>query len=189
MTIARGIIWAVSGGGFLFLIAGSITRVLIIFDAFFGGHDLSTTRRAAKKISDIISRYNKGRGVMYDLGSCRGECILNVLKYSPNLSALGIDRSGFRVKLCRIKSFLLRRKARFIKGDIFKANISNADVVYLYLDQKDVTALQEKLRSELRPGAIIITNTQTLPNWTADSTHIVHQDRPGFEKLFTYIKG
>lgn len=43
--------------------------------------------------------------------------------------------------------------------------ITDADVIYIYLLQKGVNKLEEKLRKELKKNAVIITQTYHFPNW------------------------
>src|SRR5688572_21735529 len=50
-------------------------------------------------------------------------------------------------------------RVTFIKGDLFKADLSSATVVTLYLLQATNLRLRPKLLKELRPGARVVSNT------------------------------
>ena len=159
----------------LFLLAAGTVVFYFVYmiDAAFMGHDFATTGEATLKVSQILSGYNKSSGTVYDFGSARGNFLLRLLKYSPKLKTFGIDNSGYRVWLSGLKAFFEGKSFKFIKQDVFKTDVSGADAVYIYLDQSLMPALQQKLQSELKPGSIVITNTQHLPSWPAQ-TYIAH---------------
>jgi len=159
-----------------------------LFDVVYGGHDFGTTKLAIKTVAQILRDYNKDSGNLYDLGSCRGDFLIGLLKFCPKLKAHGIDNSSLRVWLSKSLSKFKFRKSEFIKGDIFEQNYSNADSIYIYLDQSLFPALELKLQKELKSGAIVITNTQSFPNWQPDKTLIVHPNKPKYEKMFIYVK-
>ncbi len=160
----------------------------ILLDITFIGHDFTTTKEAVKQVSKILFKRNKQAGVFYDFGCCRGEFLIRLKKYCPNIHATGIDSSWFRIWLCRLKSFFLHRKVNFIRANFFVVDISKADVIYVYLNQPDTTALEEKIKKELKPGSLVITNTQSFPNLQASETVITHINKPEYEKLFVYEK-
>ena len=172
----------------LFLLLLTAFQLVILLDVVFGGHDFTTTREARLKVADILRQFKKDKAVLYDLGSCRGDFVFGVTKHSPDLRVYGVDNSRFRIWLCRVKSFLLRRPAVFLRGDLFNANVSKADAVYLYLDQSLMEPLERKLKKEMKFGSIVITNTQHLPFWPVSQIVVVHPKKPGFEKLFVYVK-
>jgi hypothetical protein len=166
----------------------SFSRVVILFDVAFAGHDLSTSRAAAKNAGEILKIYGKHTGVVYDLGSCRGDFLINLLGSCGLIKAFGVDSSKFRVRFSSVRSILMGRAAKFIQEDLFSANVSTADAVYLYLAPSAMPMLEKKLQKELKQGALVITNTQFFPNWQPDQIFITHPKNPEFEKMFTYIK-
>lgn len=173
----------------LVLVLGAAVFYLIfIADLMFGGQDFLTTKPAILKVSQILGRYNKQSGKIYDLGSCRGNFLLKLTNYCPKLSAVGIDNSGYRIWLSKTRAWLTGKSAVFVKGDIFAANVSDADAVYIYLDKSLLKPLQDKLQKELKPGAMVITNAQSFPSWEPAQTYVTHAKKPEYEKLFVYIK-
>ncbi len=165
-----------------------VLYLILMFDLVFGGHDFTTSTEAIQSISGFINANKKGPGTLYDLGSCRGDLVLGILKNCPQLKAHGIDNGRVRNLFSRGRAFLLNRPAQFVLGDIFQTNVSDANIVYIYLDQSLMPSLEEKLQKELKPGSMVITNTQHLPTWPLSQTVIVHPNKPAFEKLFIYIK-
>lgn len=159
-----------------------------LLDFIVIGRDTATTGSAVRKLADVIQSRDKQEGIFVDLGSSRGRLIFRVLRFCPGLQAHGIDDSKLRVFLSRSLNKILRNRAVFLKNDILAVDLSEADVVYAYLGQWVMPALEQKLRRELKPGAIAITNTQFLPTWPPHQTIIVHPKKPMYEKMFVYIK-
>jgi hypothetical protein len=60
-------------------------------------------------------------------------------------------------------------KARFVQGDIFEADFTNATVVTMFLLQP----LNERLRPQLlkmRPGTRLVSNTFDMGDWASDDS-------------------
>jgi hypothetical protein len=79
---------------------------------------------------------------------------------------------------CKKRS-LFSANVNFKTGNIFSADVSSADIVYLYLPQELMANLEIKLQKELKPGSLIISNSVSFRNW-----------QPSFkqDKLFIYVK-
>ena len=50
-------------------------------------------------------------------------------------------------------------------GNFYKADVHDADVVFVYLTSKQTSRLSEKLAQELRPGARVVSVSADFPNW------------------------
>lgn len=172
----------------ILVLAGTVFYLVFMLDMMFNGHDFATAEPAILKVSQILGQYNKQTGKFYDFGSCRGNFLFKLMNYCPKFLAVGIDNSGYRIWLSKTRAWLTGKPVVFIKGDIFAANVADADAVYIYLDKSLMQALQDKLQKELKPGAMVITNTQSLPSWRPLQTYITHAKKPEYEKLFVYVK-
>lgn len=167
---------------------GVLLSFAVLIDVVVIGHDFGTTKQGTKAVAEILRNYNKEKAVVYDLGSARGDFLLRLKKFSKHIKPVGIDSSGFRIMLSRCKSALLGRKIKFIRSDFNKLSFSGAEVVYIYLKQSDVDALGPKLKTRLKDGTMVITNTQNISAWQADQTFIVHPQKAEYEKMFVYVK-
>ena len=170
---------------FLFLFCFLVYLVIII-DSIFGGLDFSTSPLATAKIVSIIKAYNQGKGILFDLGSCRGTFASRLKKQLPNLKVYGIDSSKFRTFCSQIKSIFSKHHPKFLTADLFQTDISQADIVYIYLQRDLMPRLQSKLQKELKSKALVVTNTVTFPSWQPVETYITHPAKPEFEKIFVY---
>lgn len=158
-----------------------------LVDGIFGGLDFTTGEVVAEQVTGIIKERHLEKGFFYDLGSCRGGFAIKIAKTFPQLCVYGIDDSRFRNLLARLRSTFLKN-LRFDKENIFSTNVSQADIVYLYLPQELMPDLQTKLQKELKPGALIISYSVSFPNWTPAQSYILKQNNPAPKKLFVYEK-
>ena len=80
------------------------------------------------------------------------------------MKIIGIDDSVVRIFTAKARS-IFKKNVSFFKQDIFIADVSSADVVYIYLPRELMPALQKKLQTELKTGAIAISNKVFFPSW------------------------
>jgi hypothetical protein len=66
-------------------------------------------------------------------------------------------------------------RARFVEGDMYEADVSQATVLALFLLTENLRKLTPTFLA-LRPGTRIVSNTFTIPRWTAEKT--VTRDDP-----------
>jgi len=97
------------------------------------------------------------RDVVYDLGSGDGRVVIYAAK-KFGARGVGIEIEGHRVKEAREAATKagVSRRVRFVENDIFKADIGEATVVFLYLYTAVMTRLKPKLFAELKPGTRVV---------------------------------
>lgn len=107
----------------------------------------------------------KPSDVFYDLGSGDGRLVIAAALRGAR--AFGIEIDFLRVWYSRIWIWLLRlsKNARIIQKNIFEVDLSNADIVCLYLLQKTNEKIQSKLEKELKKGTRIVSVAFTFPRW------------------------
>jgi len=160
-----------------------------ILDVLIRRHDLPSDKKARQMIVQIISQRHPQAKNFYDLGSGRGTVILSVKKHLPHLQVIGIDLSRFRCALAKIKAKFLGRKIQVKRGDLFKQDLSQADVVYAFIWYDLLPPLEQKLQRELQPGALAITNTVHFFDWPLSEKIVFDPTLPGnFGTLFVYVK-
>lgn len=170
------------------LIFIAVMNFAVLLDISFVGHDFTTQPQAVTVVAKIIKSKNIIKLKVVDLGSCRGDFLVRLGIKCPNILGIGVDNSKFRVFLSNLKSLLTGSRIKFVVGDLYKTDITDADVVYLYHSQDSMIGLESKLRAEMKPGAMAIINTQHFPNWALAETYITHPKNPEFEKMFVYVK-
>ena len=109
--------------------------------------------------------------LLYDLGSGDGRIIIRASKKFKARS-VGIEINPFWVLWTRVKIAVLglRSKSNAVWGNLFKINLSEADVVTLYLHQGTNDRLREKLERELKPGTRVVSHVFTFNGWEASKT-------------------
>ncbi len=89
--------------------------------------------------------------------------------------SIGFEISLLPYLISRVRFLFLSSKIRpriFYKS-FWSADLSQADVVYLFLMPKVGEKLVKKLRAELRPGARVITYVWPLTGWTPEKTDVI----------------
>jgi precorrin-6B methylase 2 len=96
---------------------------------------------------------------LYDLGSGDGRVLIEAaLTTGARCVGIEIDPLRCAVATLRIRAHGLGDRIRIVRGNLFDADISEADVVLCYLQQWSNDLLQEKLLAELPPHARVVTN-------------------------------
>lgn len=106
---------------------------------------------------------------LVDLGSGDGRTVITAAK--RGVRALGIEYNADLVTLSQrnATSEGVADKARFVQGDIFESNFSDATVVTLFL----LPDLNVRLRPTIlamKPGTRVVSNSFNMGEWTPDET-------------------
>jgi SAM-dependent methyltransferase len=107
--------------------------------------------------------------VVYDLGSGDGRVVITAAK-EWGARGVGIEIDGKLVAESRetAKREGVADRASFREGDVFKADLSDATVVTMYLLTSLVERLQPKLVKELKPGTRIVAHDYGFAGWKPD---------------------
>lgn len=118
--------------------------------------------------------------VLYDLGSGDGRIVIAAAKRFGT-RGVGIDINPERIREANqnARRAGVTDRVRFIQGDLFDADISQATIVTMYLLPEVNLRLRPKLLAELRPGTRIVSHDYDLGDWaplkTVEmGTHRVH---------------
>jgi precorrin-6B methylase 2 len=104
-----------------------------------------------------------------DLGSGDGRTVITAAKRGTK--ALGIEYNPDMVELSKRNAAKesVSDKATFMKADLFEADLSQAQVITMFLLPDINLKLRPKLLN-LRPGTRIVSNSFTMGEWQADET-------------------
>jgi SAM-dependent methyltransferase len=105
-----------------------------------------------------------------DLGSGDGRNVIAAARRGAN--ALGVEFNPEMVELSRRNAAKegLADRARFVQGDMFEADITQATVLALFLLPDNLRKLTPKFRDQLRPGTRLVMNGFPIPGWDPDLT-------------------
>jgi protein-L-isoaspartate O-methyltransferase len=103
---------------------------------------------------------------VYDLG-CGDGRILIVAAQKHRVKAVGVELSERLAKSTTesLKKLGLSDLASVIHGDLMDVNLSDADVVTIYLLRDSNDLLRPKLEKSLRPGARIVSHDYEIRGW------------------------
>lgn len=109
--------------------------------------------------------------VLYDLGSGDGRIVITAAtRYG--VRGVGIDLDPQRIMESRANAQLagVEDRVRFIQGDLFEADLSEATAVTLYLLSSINERLRPKLLRELRPGTPVVSHSFSMGDWEPDKS-------------------
>jgi SAM-dependent methyltransferase len=112
------------------------------------------------------------KDIHYDLGSGDGRTVIAAAKRGAQ--AVGVEYNADMVALSERAAAKegVAGKAKFIQGDIFQTDFSQATVLTLYL----LPSLNVKLRPiilKMKPGTRVVSHAFTMDDWQADQTDSV----------------
>jgi predicted RNA methylase len=147
--------------------------VLLLAAIFWVPYVMKTTKKGApfvplepEVVEEVMKLAKVGKDdIFYDLGSGDGRLVIAAALRGAK-EAYGVEIDSLRVFYSRLWLKIMRcQNAKILKQDIFKADLSKATVVTLYLLQETNDKLVEKLRKELPEGARIVSIAFSLPGW------------------------
>ncbi len=123
--------------------------------------------------------------VLYDMGSGDGRIVIMAAK-DFGVLCVGIEIREDLVKRARseIKRLNLESRIKVINDDFFSVDISNADIVTLYLTTSANEKLKPKLEKELKSNARVVSHDYEIRGWKP--TEITRDDPPG-HTIFLYV--
>lgn len=121
---------------------------------------------AMLKLAEVTSK-----DIVYDLGCGDGRFVVTAAQQF-GARAVGIDIDPQRIAEARdlAKRTGADDKVRFVEGDLFEADISEATVVTLYLLTRLNIKLRPKLMKELKPGTRIVSHAFDMGDWAPEKT-------------------
>ena len=100
--------------------------------------------------------------IIYDLGCGNGDFLFAAEKLGPK-KLVGFELSPWHFLLGKIKAKILKSKAEIYLKDFFKVDISQADIIYLFLVESMVIKLWPKIKKEAKPGATVAILSNSIP--------------------------
>ena len=112
--------------------------------------------------------------VIYDLGSGDGRIVITAAqKFGARGVGIELDRQLVSEANKKARKAGVADKVTFLSTDLFKADISEATVVTLYLLPSINLRLQPKLMRELKPGTRIVSHRFDMGEWKPEQEAIV----------------
>ncbi len=124
--------------------------------------------------------------VVYDLGCGDGRVLIIAAKeFGARAIGIEIRRDLYEQCLKRIRDLGLEGRVTVLHGNFFEFDLSDADVVTLYLLTSVNEKLRPKLERELRPGTRVVSHDFEVPGWKPIVVEDLYEEWRS-HKLFLY---
>lgn len=145
----------------LFL-AGSLLRGFFFIRSMFTGAPSVSSSPAAVAAMCALADLRPEMSV-YDLGSGSGRVLLAAA--ARGARAVGLELDPFLVFQSRLLAWASPDRERIVIlwRDFRKADLSEADAVFVYSTPGKIAGLREALRGRLKPGALVVSNRFVFP--------------------------
>ena len=165
----------------LLAITITLTILSIAWSGIAGAPWLPSTQHRVRRMLELAEV--QPDDVVYDLGSGDGRVLLTAAR-DFGARAVGIEIDPLRCLWTRKRLAVqgLGDPTDVIWGNFFNEDLSEADVVTVYLRQDTNNRLMDKLWHELTPGTRVVSNTFIFPGWEVET---IDED----EHLYLYHVG
>jgi len=117
----------------------------------------------------------EGQGVIYELGSGWGGVAIGLADKYPKHKVVGFELSFVPWLYSRLKiAISASNNLTFRLASFYASDLADADLVVCYLMPRTMSRLSEKLDRELKPGALVLSNSFSLPGWQAVDDFVIH---------------
>jgi SAM-dependent methyltransferase len=109
--------------------------------------------------------------VVYDLGSGDGRIVIAAAK-KYGARGVGIELDGELIKAAtkNAQKAGVSDRVTFLQDDLFKADLSDATVVTLYLSNSINMRLRSLLQQQLKPGSRVVSHRFEMGDWKPEAT-------------------
>lgn len=137
------------------------------------GKDVVWVPTPAETVELMLTVANVGpMDFVMDLGSGDGRNIIAAARRGARARGVEFNPDLVRLSQQRAKAAGVPDRAQFVEGDMYKADISEASVLALFLLPSNMLQLRSKFL-DLKPGSRIVANTFGIEGWTPDRTEAV----------------
>jgi len=113
----------------------------------------------------VLSELRSGE-LVYDLGSGDGRiAIMAAQEFGARAVGVELREDLVKQAIEKVSELSLNGRVKIVKSDMFKVDLSQADVVTLYLTTSANEKVKPKLESELRQGARIVCHDYEVLGW------------------------
>jgi len=104
--------------------------------------------------------------IVYDLGCGDGRVVIMAAQ-EFGASAVGVEMREDLAKqaMGKVSDMSLEGRVKIVQGDMFKVDLSQADVITLYLTTSANDKVKPKLEAELKPGARVVSHDYEILGW------------------------
>jgi precorrin-6B methylase 2 len=179
----------------LLIITGAILLILIFFFSFqffnvmfrgFAPFVATETEVIKRLMSDLKPKDNS---LIIELGCGKAGFLYAAEQNFPNTELIGIENAPFPYLMAKIQAAIRSSRIKIVRQDLYKADISRADIIYCYLNLTMMEMLASKFKFECKRHCRIISYRFPIPAFTAEKIIEFHEStkQPKFKKLARFM--
>ena len=131
----------------------------------------------------------KPNEVVYDLGSGDGRVLITAAqKFGARAVGVEISEKEVQASLDKVRKLKLEDRIRVIQGHLLDVDLSEADVVTIYLLTKSNDLLRPNLEKYLRKGSRVVSHDYEIRGWNPARVEEVEAFKR-LHKLYVYEVG
>lgn len=119
-----------------------------------------TNAATAAAICDLARQERCAR--MVDLGSGTGSMLARVARACPELRCDGVESAPLPYLVSKLGTRRIPN-AHVVRGDLWQARLGGYDLAYAFLSPVPMPRLWDRLRVEMRPGSLLVSNSFPVP--------------------------
>lgn len=132
------------------------------------------------RVVNILQSRNFTNKNFIELGSGDGRLLQAVAQ-------AGWQATGYEISLLPLALSFFRwlgssPKFRVKVKNLWKADLKSTDAVFIFLMPHSLPRFKEKVETELKPGALVISYVWPVPGWNGAEIHML----PGQNKIYVY---
>ena len=134
-------------------------------------------------IEDVAQTLKKKKNqLVMDLGSGWGTLLLPLARQFPNHNFIGIDHGWLPYLVSRFRARKMKN-IKFYCQDLFNADISKADIIFLFLLPHEMKKVSIKCQAEAKEGTLLYANRFSLSNVKLKKEHSLGSK---YDTYYTY---
>lgn len=142
---------------------------------------ISTDRETIKMIMNEV--WIKDQSTIYELGCGWARFLRLIEKIFPQAKLIGVENLSSIYLAAKLKLIWLGSKIKLLKQDFFTISLKDADLIYCYLNNTTMAKLGEKFRQECKTGALIVSRSFPIPQFTPEKIITVNNKKIFFYKI------
>jgi precorrin-6B methylase 2 len=135
--------------------------------------DFAASNPASREVIEHMLRMANisPEDVLYDLGCGDGRIVVAAAE-NYGIRAVGVDVHAARIEQARVGAQRsgVENRVKFLLSDAKNVDVSEATIITLDLETVRVPGLVQNLRSQLRPGARIVSRSAAFDGWAPDQS-------------------
>lgn len=151
------------------LLAGFLLLLLLNWNALVERVPLYLTgARAERQLAACLAQLPEGFRFI-DLGSGLGGTLARLARAHPQARFVGVETAPLTFALCWLRC-LPRSNCRVRFRSLWQVDLGEFDAVYCFLSPAPMPALWQKARAQMKPGALLISNSFEVPGVPAEQS-------------------